>query len=915
MKSPRIPFLFTAAISLCLASFAQAILDDNHNDISDIAEKEWNGGELPVPTITASGDEDGDGVSNLLESIAGSHFLDGASFFRASLIPRPAVPGTAFLTWSPLLPQKQYTVFFSPDLTGGSWTEIARFIADGSQTGQVVPLAEAGGGFFTVSVADVGSTLNPGYTRHEMAALGLDPDVPHSGLPPAGGGGAAPDPNSDQSGPSDASDASVNDPAIDWTRASGGLRYFWMPVGGDTGGYRAIDMGESGHLLFDRNLPIQPLSDHQTEPIGKVWSPSGPEAGQVSNVLFHPGNFVFRMWTRDGGIVTKPAPWPMVNDDFNDHSFAVHLHSIGADGSVMANLRYHYNLDEGAHPEHPEIQRTPESGQYVVVWKQGGYGSGTILGAGRGFQGTDDETWTSNQAAGFLSRREGGELTVHALAFDHLRLRSGEPTDLELRSWEIGGGGFPAASTLVTSFPRRDSSPDLSGYPRHYLTAAPLALIPHLAQGQLRYRVGDVNVPAGVYPASITDLPAGAAGSWGIGDSLGPSLIHKGGSFVAAPSATGVVRFDKRGIGIGDGNDGHHLWINAEWRDLAQVTGLPAATFTGLKPRKITPDGLIWVSNSDGTSNGILVPVELKRDEEGGSLTWNAVEGRMAKALPGQKINLKLDTSSLPPGFTITGHLWTIEGESFADYDANEFRAKLTPLTATEYTGEQLHFYWSQPGPHKVELYCRLNGSAATIPVTLDVVKPESTLTATMGPVAHIEDRIEPTGGARFQGKVESLANEFGSEGDWYYVQKVNDRSSFLIEDNGDNQTYVGNRYGLDVLDSSCPYFPEKGFLQTGRAAKTEDTADLTLSGDAYWMRSDFDFEMYLMFRPPGANTRWVPLRVLNWEYEGEATRNGTTWSIVPGSLKGAIEPSGLETFVHPVWDKNWRRHKWVIKN
>lgn len=62
------------AVALLAAPAAQAVLDDNTNGMSDVFEAAYGPGLLPDQ------DPDGDGRNNRLESIAGTHPRDGASF-------------------------------------------------------------------------------------------------------------------------------------------------------------------------------------------------------------------------------------------------------------------------------------------------------------------------------------------------------------------------------------------------------------------------------------------------------------------------------------------------------------------------------------------------------------------------------------------------------------------------------------------------------------------------------------------------------------------------------------------------------------------------------------------------------------------------------------------------------------------
>lgn len=86
---------------------------DTDTDGMDDAWESANG--LVVGVNDANGDLDGDGLSNINEFRLGTNPSSGNSFFKATLIPNPASPGTAQLTWNSV-PGKTYVVEWSPNL-------------------------------------------------------------------------------------------------------------------------------------------------------------------------------------------------------------------------------------------------------------------------------------------------------------------------------------------------------------------------------------------------------------------------------------------------------------------------------------------------------------------------------------------------------------------------------------------------------------------------------------------------------------------------------------------------------------------------------------------------------------------------------------------------------------------------------
>ena len=62
-------------------------------------------------------------------------------------------------------------------------------------------------------------------------------------------------------------------------------------------------------------------------------------------------------------------------------------------------------------------------------------------------------------------------------------------------------------------------------------------------------------------------------------------------------------------------------------------------------------------------------------------------------------------------------------------------------------------------------------------------------------------------------------------------------------------------------------------------------------------------FQTYLMFRPAGTASRYVPLRKINWNWGGKATATDN-WTNVTDPVSVA-DAEGAETNQHPEWDDN----------
>ena len=145
------------------------MIDLNGNGMSDIWEAVYGAGSL-----SPNGDADGDGVTNLAESIAGTNPFDSNSVPRIASV---AYTSTNFSVIMPCALGKRYELQSAPmPGAGGStnWISEASVVA---RTGTNVTLSAAADNttkFFRISISDV-DTDGDGVNDWEEYKLGLDP--------------------------------------------------------------------------------------------------------------------------------------------------------------------------------------------------------------------------------------------------------------------------------------------------------------------------------------------------------------------------------------------------------------------------------------------------------------------------------------------------------------------------------------------------------------------------------------------------------------------------------------------------------------------------------------------------------------------------------------------------------------------
>lgn len=118
---------------------------------------------------------------------------------------------------------------------------------------------------------------------------------------------------------------------------------------------------------------------------------------------------------------------------------------------------------------------------------------------------------------------------------------------------------------------------------------------------------------------------------------------------------------------------------------------------------------------------------------------------------------------------------------------------------------------------------------------------------------------------------------------------------------------------GKEGLDTTYPYEPAPydsypGGYPLGATNHTEGDKPQVpfghLGGTAIDISNE-SFRLWIMFLPPGEESRYVPTKMLSWNYSVSAALNGTTglWAVV-GTPSQSVTPATI-TYDHPIWVYN----------
>lgn len=306
----------------------------------------------------------------------------------------------------------------------------------------------------------------------------------------------------------------------------------------------------------------------------------------------------------------------------------------------------------------------------------------------------------------------------------------------------------------------------------------------------------------------------------------------------------------------------------------------------------------------------VLYPVDITREVDGES-TYKTINSKNKNdnLLPGQQVQLHLLNGSMASNVQ-----WTIPDKSFKDWTANEQTAKLTQLEASDLNQQDVEFYWADSGSKDVSINFSWNGTPITLHKKLKCLKPVSKMSATVVGTISINSTSTFAGlygkgdsnGMSYTGNV-SLPSDYTGDtngGGWNWVQTV--RSTIYIRFTS-GRNGVGTLNNQTVLDTDYPYAPYP--LPTHYPLMSSNTdgdhPDTPLDNDMSRVFRFDDFQTYLMFLPPGGNSRYVPLQSANWYwYESLKKINSKTnkWSF---TSKDADAYTPQDTPVHPVWNNN----------
>ncbi len=312
------------------------------------------------------------------------------------------------------------------------------------------------------------------------------------------------------------------------------------------------------------------------------------------------------------------------------------------------------------------------------------------------------------------------------------------------------------------------------------------------------------------------------------------------------------------------------------------------------------PDGCdcITLTNVGNLSASLTVnQLIIKRDGQPVTTSNN-------KIIVGERLNL---TAEVIPSGTLSNHSWTIPQTAVKDFVVSQDQTQGNIVLVDVLNTSSVNFVWvdghiNGTTVKTVTYNGVVNGQSVNGQASFNVFRPTTTSSTQTDATTEIDTatgQLElhlgvPNGipGIKFLRGLVSVPQPFSGETQW--VQLYNSRVINIILANG--QTGAINDSGLD---GCYPYAPVD-------SPTASDSPGFILSAPplpspVQSINSSNNWTMWLMFKPSGANSVWVPLKKATWSWSASATRQ-SDGTYVKGPFTDPRKITFEDTIQHPQW-------------
>jgi hypothetical protein len=295
------------------------------------------------------------------------------------------------------------------------------------------------------------------------------------------------------------------------------------------------------------------------------------------------------------------------------------------------------------------------------------------------------------------------------------------------------------------------------------------------------------------------------------------------------------------------------------------LTDLHSLSWTGFTNH--SPVHILWTNNVDITGksgNSIIV---------------------------GQQVNLMATVDT--PGIATSNFTWSVSGITVKSFVATGSSGSNVVLAATDLTNSTASFAWVDGGTKQVSCSVMLtNGQTASASATFTVTRPNTTITASSGPIEVVDSVLSLGSGSDCEASINGITCSYTTDvpSGSYAWFPLNTSALGEIKANGTTNACSPSGYDSGSLpDTSSCFSDSPGISLLGRTEVSDSETHQT----------------WLMFQPNG-NSVWVPLQVVNWSWSGSAVLNTNTGISTLTSSNGP-SVSVTQTTSYPIWTSNWQ--------
>ncbi len=301
--------------------------------------------------------------------------------------------------------------------------------------------------------------------------------------------------------------------------------------------------------------------------------------------------------------------------------------------------------------------------------------------------------------------------------------------------------------------------------------------------------------------------------------------------------------------------------------------------------------------------------------------------------------------AGIPSGCTVSSYSWSVSGTTFKDWEpttpgnqsanppipANSQASFYDPGPGTQ-TNSTYHWYWNDPSQQTETVTCTATvtppaGEGSPFPITatqkvsvympminknsnfvgagyIAPYKPTYPLWMVAEPSASMKSLNYGEGSTWVTSVSMPSTPAFGGTGTYGYAQVIVPGET-VTDING--VSHSGQHNGLEGLDGAFPYYSDT-YSADGRQYNNGDSPALPVSDAEMSEQLTDTFHTYLMFMPPGPDSRWVPLAVSLWLTNFNASLPSTGhWTDFPSTQTVGPVSLGYD-FVPKNTFPSWKR-------